>query len=75
MRKWLTAAVTALSLFALSMSAMAASTGDLLPPGATEVEVFYWDGANWVSMGTGNDAAMARSWNSEPVNSGGYSNK
>ena len=74
-RQWFILTVTALSLLALSVSAMAASTGVPLPPGAMEVEVFYWDGTNWVSMGTGNDSAMARSWNSLPVNSGGYSNK
>ena len=73
-RKWFIATVTALSLSALSLSAMA-SPGDLLPGGATEVEVYVWEGSSWTSLGTGDVSAVARSWNSNPANSGGYSNK
>lgn len=74
MRKWITLTTLVISLFALSIGAMAASPGDVLPPGASEVEVFEWDGSNWVGQGTGSDSAPARSWNSTPVNSGGYQN-
>jgi len=75
MRKWMILSALAVSLLALSFTAWAASSGASLPSGAMEVEVFYWDGTNWVSLGTGNSSAAARSWNSTPANSGGYSNK
>ena len=75
MRKWFIAAATALSLFALSLSAMAASPGATLPPGASEVAVYYRDSPDSEWLETKGDTARARSWNSLPVNSSGYSNK
>jgi len=40
--------------------------GQPLPPGAVEVETWYWDGTQWVSQGTGNPEALARLWRSDP---------
>ncbi len=54
----------AILVFPLLLSAYI--PGDSLPGGASEVETWYWDGSQWVSQGTGDVAALARLWRSNP---------
>ena len=63
--------IAALALAAVSLSALAASPGVPLPPGATEVDVWQFNGFFWTNLGNGNSNALARSWNSNPDSSGG----
>jgi len=55
---------------ALSLSVMAGEpikTGEPLPPGSAEHYAWQLTGQGWVAMGTGNLAANARAWSSNPV--------
>jgi len=54
------------TLLLVPVALMAYDPGQPLPPGATEVETWYWDGASWVSQGTSDPQALARAWRSGP---------
>lgn len=56
-----------LALLAVPGVAAAYDPGQALPAGATEVEAWRWDGAQWVSMSTGGLTSEARCWTSGPT--------
>ena len=61
---WKKMAITLILLVPVAL--MAYDPGQELPPGATEVSTWYWDGSQWVYQGTGDPQALARAWTSGP---------
>jgi hypothetical protein len=57
-----------LALLLVPAMAMAYNDGQDLPPGATEVEHWEWDGSGWVRKAEGDLTALARCWRSGPAN-------
>ena len=56
----------AIALLVAPMVLFAYNPGQPLPPGAEEVDTWYWDGSQWIAQGHGNPLVHARLWRSDP---------